>query len=141
MNEIDLERMQEDAATGQAIADNLAAILADKDAENVSELYRTIYKYTDCGAWIDFNVGGIVIGSIVEGLDFGTATYPLRYADNFTSADIQARINAVEVEAAALWKWANEGPKDSDDTWASIGLDAPDVDNDYQHLNPSGRSS
>lgn len=109
-------------------------------AENESECKRRIYEYTSCGAWIEFTESGIVIGSIVEGCDFGTATYPLHYADKFTSADIQARIDAVEKEASAIWEWSNvlrdkngrrhqHGKSDAEN-----GIDAPDVSYDYQHF-------
>lgn len=103
-------------------------------AENEEQCKRSIYKYTDCGAWLEFYDWGIRIGSIVEGCDFGTATYPLRYEDKFTSADIQARIDAVEAEASAIWEWANGEDADT-------GIDAPDVSYEYEHLNPDGRSS
>jgi hypothetical protein len=109
-------------------------------AEDEAQCERHIYKYTDCGAWIEFNDEGIRIGSIVEGCDFGTWIYPLRYADNFTAADIQARIDAVEKEATAIWEWANEGPEGSDETYASLGLDCPDVGLEFIGLNPEGRS-
>lgn len=116
-------------------------------AENEAQVERHLYKYTDSGAWIQFKEDGIVIGSIVEGNDFGTATYPLYYADDFTAADIQARIDAVEKEAAALWDWANvtrdrlgrRHPYGK--TQAELGVDAPDVDYDYRHFNQGERSS
>ena len=76
-------------------------------AETEEQCGHRIYKYTDCGAWIEFNDKGIKIGSIVEGCDFGTVIYTLNYADNFNSKDIQDRIDAVESEADALWIWAN----------------------------------
>jgi hypothetical protein len=108
-------------------------------ADNVEDAKRNVYKYTDCGAWIEFESDGIRVGSIVEGCDFGTAIYPLKYP--FTDKDYDDRIAAIEAEASALWDWANEGPPDSDETWADSGLDAPDVDRDFLHLNPEGRSS
>ena len=109
---------------------------------------RTLYKQTDCGAWIEFKADGIVLGSIVEGLDFGTVTYPLNYADNFTHEDIAARIDAIEKEAAALWDWGNR-PCDKQGRWrkngstthAELGLDAPDVSWEYRHLNQGERSA
>jgi hypothetical protein len=85
-------------------------------ADNVEQAKHHVYKYTDCGAWIEFMPDGIRVGSIVEGCDFGTAIYPLKYT--FTDADYEARIAAIEAESDALWHWANEGPPDSDETWA-----------------------
>ncbi len=98
-------------------------------SEQRQEAERIIYKGTECGAWIKFDNGSILVGSIVEGADIGTATYRLAYP--FTQADYAARIDAVEKEADALWKWANEQDCEGD---------APDVDRDFQHLNPEGRS-
>lgn len=117
-------------------------------AENEAEAKRRMYKDTNCGAWLEFTPDGIVIGSIVEGLDFGTMTYPLYYADNFTSADIQARIDAVEREAEALWEWGNR-PCDKNGKWrrngsttqANLGLDAPDIDCEYGMFEQGERSS
>jgi len=117
-------------------------------AENEEQCHRRIYKYTDCGAWIEFKESGIVIGSIVEGCDFGTATYPLYYSDDFTSADIQARIDAVEKEASAIWEWANrrcdkngKWRRNGRTTMAELGIDAPDVDSDFSMFEQGERSS
>ena len=116
-------------------------------AENESECERRIYKYTSCGAWIEFTESGIVIGSIVEGCDFGTATYPLHYANKFTSADIQARIDAVEEEADAIWIWANvlrdkNGRRHiNGKTDADRGVDAPDISYGFHHFEQGERSS
>ena len=108
-------------------------------AENEDQCKRRIYKYTNCGAWIQFKKSGIGIGSIVEGCDFGTATYPLYYSDDFTSADIQARIDAVEKEASAIWEWANRRcdkngrwRRNGSMTMAALGIDAPDVAYDFR---------
>lgn len=105
-------------------------------AENEEQAARHAYKYTDCGMWLQFKEDGVRMGSIVEGSDTGTQTYTLRYADNFTSADIQARIDAIEAEADAVWKWANEVDPVTDKTAADEGFDCPDVWRDYRHLNP-----
>ncbi len=121
------------------IIKNQQDMLNALSADNVEDAKRNVYKYTDCGAWIEFELDGIRVGSIVEGCSFGTAIYPLKYP--FTDADYDARITAIEAEADALWDWANEGPPDTGMTWADIGQDAPDVDRDFLHLNPEGRSS
>lgn len=116
-------------------------------AENEAECERSIYKYTDCGAWISFKPDGIVIGSIVEGCDFGTISYPLWYKDNFTSKDIQDRIDAVEKEATAIWDWMHitydrTGRRNPNGkTMADMGCDCPDVNNDYRHFEQGDRSS
>lgn len=117
-------------------------------ADTEERAARALYKNTACGAWIEFRADGILLGSIVEGCDFGTATYPLNYANGFTDADIQARIDAIEAEADALWNWANRRcdkqgrvRRNGCTTEAELGLDAPDVDFEYRHLDPEGRSS
>jgi len=117
-------------------------------AENEEQCKRRIYKHTSCGAWIEFKESGIVIGSIVEGCNFGTATYPLHYSNKFASTDIQARIDAVEKEASAIWEWLNR-PCDKNGKWrkngritqADLGFDAPDVSYDYHHFEQGERSS
>lgn len=116
-------------------------------AEDEAQAERNLYKNTTCGAWIEFNDTGILIGSIVEGLDFGTMSYPLHYANGFTGADIQARINAVEAEADAFWDWANR-PCDKKGRWrkngsttqADLDIDPPDIHNDYRMFEQGMRS-
>ncbi len=117
-------------------------------AENEEQCKRRIYKHTSCGVWIEFKESGIVIGSIVEGCDFGTATYPLHYSNKFTSADMQARIDAVEKEASAIWEWSNrpcdrkgKWRKNGSTTQADLGCDAPDVSYDFHHFEQGDRSS
>lgn len=142
----------EDEAEANAVASNWLAgrqrTLDFFGAENQTAVVHRAYKSTVCGAWIEFTSTGIRMGSIVEGCDFGTAIYPLDYADNFTFADIQDRIDAIEAEAEAIWEWCNR-PCDKNGKWrkngsttlAELGCDAPDVDFEYRHLNPDGRSS
>ena len=101
----------------------------ETEAQQIAHCQKWLYKSTDCGAWIEFTEDGIIIGSIVEGCDFGTATYPLSY-NGLTSKDIQDRIDAVEDEADALWKWANEADDDGM-TQMDHGVDAPDVSYEY----------
>ena len=110
-----------------------AELLEHLEAKDREQAERHVYKYTDCGAWVEFQADGIRLGSIVEGADFGTAVYPLKYP--FTPEDYAARIAAIEAEADAIWKWANEVDA-TGQTPAEQGLDAPDVWFDYRHLNP-----
>ena len=102
------------------------------DNQEHQPIKRAICKHTDCGAWIDINDNGIRLGSIVEGCDFGTAIYPLPWSQ-VTSKAISDRLEAIEMEAGALWIWANEGGMEA-------GLDVPDTANDFLHLGPEGRS-
>jgi hypothetical protein len=88
MNEREYEEMQESAAIGQMIAANLQAILDDHGATNVADLYRTLYKHTECGPWLSVqlhdgtwkhchelrgidngDVRALLVGAIVEGSD------------------------------------------------------------------------
>lgn len=98
-------------------------------AETEAQCRRRLYKATDCGAWVEFGEDGITLGSIVEGCDFGTNVYLLRWGNGFKAEDIQARIDEIEREAEALWKWCNE-PMDAEDpegqTAMDAGCDAPD---------------
>lgn len=135
MNEMEYERMQEDAATGQAIADNLQAILDDNDAENVAQLYRTIYKYTDCGPWLSVklhdgtwvhcghlqhvennNVRALLVGSIVEGSDAEVSGDVLDLMIYETPAQalaaFDAEVEEVNDRACELWHEANDEDDD-----------------------------
>jgi DNA-directed RNA polymerase subunit RPC12/RpoP len=78
----------------------------EDDAALRESISRAVYKGTDCGAWIEFDDEGVLLGSIVEGADFGTVTYRLEYP--FTADDWNAREEAIEKEAEALWVWSNE---------------------------------
>ena len=91
----------------------LLDMIGAKDREGVK---RRVYKDTECGAWIEFDPDGISLGSIVEGCDTGTASYPLKYP--FTAADYEAAIEAVEEDADAIWMEYNgcdEGDSDEAD--------------------------
>jgi hypothetical protein len=69
-------------------------------------LFRDIYKYTECGAWIEVIDGGIKLGSIVEGSDAETQTHTLMYPFNMT--DFDETIEFIENEADKLWHEAND---------------------------------
>jgi hypothetical protein len=134
----------DDGEAEEAYTKGRQTVLDFFSAETEEMAKHYCYKYTGCGAWLEFHEWGIRLGSIVEGLDFGTLTYPLRYADNFTSQDIQARINDIEREAELLWDWGNV-PRDrtgrrnwKGKTDAERGLDAPDYGTMYE---TDGRSS
>lgn len=133
MNEMDYERMQEDAAMGQAIAANLKVILDDWGVENVQQLDRTIYKGTECGAHLSVqlhdgtwrhsgnldgidngNVQALLLGSIVEGSDADVTADPinlLKYMDEGDEqrliADFDKTLDWVVDEACRLWDEAN----------------------------------
>ena len=134
MNEIDYERMQEDAAMGQAIAANLKAILDDWGVENVQQLDRTIYKNTECGAHLSVklhdgtwrhsgdldgidngNVQALLLWSIVEGSDAEVDADPISLLDYMDEgdekrliADFDKTLDWVNDEACSLWHEAND---------------------------------
>ncbi len=66
-----------------------------------AQVERNTFKYTDCGAWITQNDEGITVGSIVEGVDWGTDTHTLRYP--FEIQDFWDALQAVEDEANEIW--------------------------------------
>ncbi len=63
---------------------------------------RRVYKGTTCGAWLVVeDIDQIALGSIVEGVDYGTATYYLTWP--FTSADFGDALDKIETEARDIW--------------------------------------
>mgnify|MGYP003339749754 FL=1 len=54
MNEIEYYEMQENVATGQAIALCVKAILSEESAQTLAQLQRSAYKYTDAGVSVGF---------------------------------------------------------------------------------------
>tara|TARA_Y100000401_G_scaffold34902_1_gene26045 strand:- start:102 stop:491 length:390 start_codon:yes stop_codon:yes gene_type:complete len=69
--------------------------------EDFSQVKRSTYKYTSCGAWIAEEDQGVRVGSIVEGCDWGTETHELNYPfeiDCFWKA-----LELVEKEAKEIW--------------------------------------
>jgi hypothetical protein len=112
---------------------NEKQFLTHIDAENRVGGKRNVYKYTGCGAWIEFEGDGIRVGSIVEGCDFGTIIYKLTYP--FEAGTYDRCIQAIEAEASALWDWANEDHGEDDDGFAAVP-EQPDVWMDYPDLEP-----
>lgn len=138
MNEIDYERMQEDAAIGQAIVANLEAILSDNAADmTVVSLDRSLYKYTECGAHLSVqlhdgtwrhsgdltgikngDVRQLLVGSIVEGSDAEARAEPI---DLLAFEDPQEAVRVfnktvewVNDEACTLWHEANDEEGDEE---------------------------
>lgn len=132
MNEIDYERMQEDAAIGQAIAANLEAILSENAADmTVESLDRSLYKYTECGAYLSVqlhdgtwrhsgdltgiensNVRQLLVGSIVEGSDAEVCADPIDLIDYDDPQEAVRVFNKtvewVNDEACTLWHEVND---------------------------------
>ena len=73
------------------------------------QLPRSIYKYTDCGAWITWDDDSVTIGSIVEGSDaefFRTFSFPV------DTADLDAWCEELEQLTDEAWHEANDDPDD-----------------------------
>jgi len=100
-------------------------LLTRLGCESCEQAKRGLYKSTSCGAWIEFENDSIVLGSIVEGADFGTTKYRLPYP--FPIELYERVVEAIEAEADAVWTWANETDQEAD---------APDIALDYRDLEP-----
>jgi hypothetical protein len=131
MNEVEYERMQEHLAEGEHANACLDAILSDNGSDmTLPALYRSIYKYTECGPWLSVRtwddrtfhcdhlhevdkteVRYLLVGSIVEGSDAEVC------ADWIDLVECESPEAAVELfnrtvawvddEACALWDEAN----------------------------------
>ena len=104
--------------------DGHKTVLKFFSAENEKQCERNLYKYTSCGAWIEFKDWGIRLGSIVEGSDEGTDVFELKYDEDFSEETIQKAIDQIEEQADSIWKYANEIGEDGQ-TDEENGLDFP----------------
>jgi hypothetical protein len=139
MNEVAYERMQEQIAEGEHANACLDAILSDNGSDmTLPALYRSIYKYTECGPWLSvrtwdnrtFHCGDLhkvdktevrylLVGSIVEGSDAEVC------ADWIDLVECESPEAAVELfnrtvawvndEACALWDAANGEDEETDE--------------------------
>ena len=64
------------------------------------------YKGTDCGAYINFNDNGFVIGSIAEGADYETDGFEFTYP--FTIEEFWDAVNEIETQAEEIWLEHND---------------------------------
>ena len=67
-----------------------------------AQIERALYKGSDCGMFSAFEKGKFVVGSIVEGVDFGTETHKLKYP--FSTATLNKTLEAIENEAHHIWE-------------------------------------
>lgn len=131
MNEVQYERDQELAAEGQHANACLDAIIAACGCEHsLRALYRSIYKYTERGAWLSVmtwdgrtfhcdqlhevyasEVRYLMVGSIVEGSDAEVRADPIDLVEcESPEAAVELFNRTVEWvndEAYALWDEAN----------------------------------
>lgn len=132
MNEVQYEAMQEMIGEGAHANACLDAILADNGSDlTLPALYRSIYKYTECGPWLSvqtwdgrwFHCGELhkvdkrdvrylLVGSIVEGSDAEVTADPIDLVECDSPEDAVERFNRtvawVNDEACALWDEANK---------------------------------
>lgn len=131
MNEVQYERMQELAAEGAHANACLDAILADNGSDmTLPALYRSIYKYTECGPWLSVRtwdgrtfhshelhkvdkteVRYLLVGSIVEGSDAEVTADWIDLVEcespEAAVALFSKTVDWVNDEACALWDEAN----------------------------------
>ena len=90
------------------LINNIADIVKGKGLETADQLYRHVYKYTDCGAWISWDDISVTIGSIVEGSD---AEFSRRFLFPVDSDELDAWVTELEQLCEDAWHEAN------DDVW------------------------
>lgn len=78
--------------------------LANYIGVETSYLNRAMFKYTDCGAWIDWDDKSVSIGSIVEGSD---AEFSKTFAFPFTSEEYENWMIELDVLTDEAWAEAN----------------------------------
>ena len=143
MNEMEYFENEELVAEGKHANACLDAILSDNGSDmTLPALYRSIYKYTECGPWlsvrtwdnrtfhcdklheVDKNeVRYLLVGSIVEGSDAEVCADWIDLVECESPEDAVERFNRtvewVNDEACALWEEANaeevEGESDEED--------------------------
>jgi len=103
---------------------NINAILANMSASDLPQLQRNVYKYTKCGAFVEFNtfanvvytedvdelkpedIESVVVGSIVEGTDVQTESHVVDINVTSMKKVVKAFSDALEsVEEEALQIW------------------------------------
>lgn len=91
-------------------------------ADWIERLKRAVYKNTDCGAWVEVTDNHLVMGSIVEGCDFGTTAYKVPWS-KLTDEVLIELIGSIETEAKLLWDASNTDEQD----FHGIDFDVTDV--------------
>lgn len=90
------------------IINNIMDIVVGKGLEDPEQLHHHIYKYTDCGAWIEWDDEWVTIGSIVEGSD---AEFSESFHFPVDSETLDVWITQLEQLCDEAWHEAN------DDDW------------------------
>ena len=79
----------------------------DYVGSTVQSIKRDTYKYTDCGAWIDWDDDSISIGSIVEG---SNAEFSRTFDLPCTTEEIDDWFEELERLTDEAWHEANDDP-------------------------------
>jgi hypothetical protein len=102
--------------------------LARHVGTSVNGLEKAIFKHTTCGAYLEF-YSGVVVGSIVEGVDEGTEAHRLDFP--FHIKDFWRALEKVEQEADMIWM-ATHGCEQCGEE----GIDAIGEPTGYRRVNP-----
>ena len=81
---------------------------------SVSSLKRDVYKYTDCGAWIDWTDESMTIGSIVEGSD---AEFAMTFKFPVYLDEVDEWFEELEQLTDEAWHEANDGGIENDESY------------------------
>ena len=84
---------------------------ASEFGSDVKSLKRDMYKYTDCGAWIEWDDKQMKIGSIVEGSD---AEFDQTFVFPFEMSEVDIWMEDLEILTDEAWQEAN-GEEDAID--------------------------
>lgn len=87
------------------IINSIDDIVKGKGLEEPDQLHRYVYKYTDCGAWIEWDDTSVTIGSIVEGSD---AEFSESFTFPVSSETLDAWLNELEQLCDKAWHEAND---------------------------------
>lgn len=137
-DEIEYEKMEQSYSDAIHANECMNAILSDNGSSmNLHALYRSIYKYVDCGPWLtaktwdnrEFScrkleavdkdeVRYLLVGSIVEGSDAEVTGEWIDLLECESGEDAVARfwasVDEVNKEACALWEEANSENEEDD---------------------------
>ena len=84
---------------------------ASEFGSDVKSLKRDMYKYTDCGAWIEWDDKRMTIGSIVEGSD---AEFDRTFEFPAYLSEINDWMEELERLTDEAWQEANGGEDGED---------------------------
>jgi hypothetical protein len=93
---------EEEPVKDEAMINSEADLMALYETDRWDLVEKYVYKYTDCGAHVARIEGGVSVGSIVEGVDWGTEEHELMYP--FAADAWWKALQAVEDEAKEIWQ-------------------------------------